>query len=60
MKFSVVAVLLIALVAAASAEVYFREEFDGMFLHSKCALSMHCNFSHRYFAFVNPMCLFEA
>jgi len=28
MKFSVVAVLLIALVAAASAEVYFREEFD--------------------------------
>lgn len=31
MKSSIVALLLIGLVAAASAEVFFREEFDGMF-----------------------------
>jgi len=43
MKSSVVAVLLIAMVAAASAEVYFREEFDGTFLHSKGIILVQMN-----------------
>lgn len=56
MKSSVVAVLLIALVAAASAEVYFREEFDGAFLHLKCASSLPNNLAHPKVLFMSPMC----